>query len=678
MPAKKDIAVIVGGDTSDLKKGMKSGARSVTSFGKVSTGALKKVAGGLAKVAAAAVAAGAAIVVGLAKKGNEAVRELERMARVSNSGVKEFQRLAFGAKQLGVEQDKLGDILKDVNDRVGDFLTTGGGPMADFFETIGPKIGITVDHFKNLSGPQALQLFVSSLEKANLTQAETTFFMEAMASDLTLLLPLFQKNGDMAKKAGKEFDRFGGTLNAIEVQKVREADIAMDSFSTTVDSISKRVIVELAPALKIVSTKFADFVKENEGFKDAIRSSFKFAGKVIAVFADGLDLVQIGFKGLEFAAAGFASVFKQVISFAVEKSQSTIKAFIENTLNGIDSLTSKINEKLGTSLGKIGRPDLGFLDKIIAAGPESVTQLNQIGIELKGMVEQFRDESTGDSINKMFDTMIAGARRAAIEMSLVKQVSAQALDLNLDQQQPSGDDPKAQSEIDANREFQEILAARLEILQNSVKTELEVELEAQRKRIEELAFLEDQGVIRDEDRRRLQQELEAKHQKTLTDIRRSGLLTLEKFNSMSFKNQTKTALGEVVNLTSGVARENRALFEINKQAATAQAVIGAYEGISRTLAAYPAPFSFAMAAIQAGAAFAQVRAIQSQSFSGGGSSAPSIAGSTAAPPVQDVGGDAQQNVFINLEGDSFGQEGIRKLITKLNEATKNGARIVVN
>jgi len=678
MAAKKDIAVVIGGDTSDLQKEMKAGSKSVSSFGKTSTAALKKVAGGMVKLAAAAVAAGAAITIGLAKKGLEAVRELEKMARVSNSNVKEFQRLAFGAKRLGIEQDKLGDILKDVNDRVGDFVTTGAGPMADFFETIGPKIGITIDHFKNLSGPQALQLFISSLEKANLTQAETTFFLEAMSSDLTLLLPLFQKNGDMAKKAGKEFDKFGGTLNAIEVQKVRDADIAMDSFSTTVDSIAKRVIVELAPALKVVSTKFADFVKENDGFRDAIRTSFKVAGKIIAAFADGLDLVEISFKSLEFAAAGFASVFKQVISFAVEKSQATIKAFISNTLNGIDTLTTKINEKLGTSIGKVGRPDLSFLDTLIAAGPESSQQLNQVGNELKELVDQFKDESTGDGIRKMFAAMVEGAQKAAREITLVKQVSAKVMNLDLTNQQPSGENPKAQSEIDANREFQELMAARLEVLQNSLKTELEVELEAQRVRLEELAFLKDQGVIKDEERHKLQQELEEKHQKTLTEIRRSGLLTLEKFTSMSFKNQTKTALGEVINLTAGVARENKTLFEINKQAATAQAVIGAYEGISRTLAAYPAPFSFAMAALQAGAAFAQVRAIQSQSFSGGGSTAPSLAGSTAAPPVQDVGGDAQQNVFINLEGDTFGEDGIRKLITKINEATKNGARIVVN
>jgi len=61
--------------------------------------------------------------------------------------------------------------------------------MADFFETVAPLVGVTADNFKDLSGPQALQLYVDSLEKANLSQSQMTFFMEAIASDATALLP---------------------------------------------------------------------------------------------------------------------------------------------------------------------------------------------------------------------------------------------------------------------------------------------------------------------------------------------------------------------------------------------------------------------------------------------------------------------------------------------------------
>jgi uncharacterized coiled-coil protein SlyX len=106
-----------------------------------------------------------------------------------------FKNLAFASKSFGVNQEKFSDILKDVNDKFGDYYTTGAGPLADFFENIAPKIGITADAFKGLSSSDALQLYVKSLEDANVSQAEMTFYMEALAGDATLLAPLFSNGG---------------------------------------------------------------------------------------------------------------------------------------------------------------------------------------------------------------------------------------------------------------------------------------------------------------------------------------------------------------------------------------------------------------------------------------------------------------------------------------------------
>ena len=81
--------------------------------------------------------------------------QIGRLSQVANASTTEFQKFAQAARTVGVEQDKVADILKDVNDRVGDFLATGGGPMKDFFENVAPLVGVTADQFRNLSGPQA-------------------------------------------------------------------------------------------------------------------------------------------------------------------------------------------------------------------------------------------------------------------------------------------------------------------------------------------------------------------------------------------------------------------------------------------------------------------------------------------------------------------------------------------
>lgn len=175
-------------------------------------------------------------------------KELSTLAAVSNVGAEEFQRLAFGAQQVGIQQDKLADIFKDVQDRVGDFLETGGGPMADFFENIAPKVGVTAEQFRNLSGPQALQLFVSSLENANLSASQMTFYMEAMASDSARLIPLLRENGKAWRDAGDEAARLGGILSNELVAQGVELERNLERTQSLVKGLAIAIGSELIPA----------------------------------------------------------------------------------------------------------------------------------------------------------------------------------------------------------------------------------------------------------------------------------------------------------------------------------------------------------------------------------------------------------------------------------------------
>ena len=60
--------------------------------------------------------------------------ELDNLARVAGLSVAEFQAASFATEQYGVSAEKLADISKDAQDKLGDFLATGAGPFSDFFE----------------------------------------------------------------------------------------------------------------------------------------------------------------------------------------------------------------------------------------------------------------------------------------------------------------------------------------------------------------------------------------------------------------------------------------------------------------------------------------------------------------------------------------------------------------
>jgi hypothetical protein len=189
----------LGLNTEAFQKGLKGASDNVGNFRK-KLGSLNGVMAAIGFTAAIDRAA-------------EYVTTMQNSARISGLASEEFQKLAFATKHFGIETEKTADIIKDVSDKVGDFIATGAGPMADFFEKIAPKVGVTIDQFKKLSGKDALQLYVDSLEKANVSQNEMTFYLEAIASDASALLPLFKDGGKALQEYSKKAELLGVVLD---------------------------------------------------------------------------------------------------------------------------------------------------------------------------------------------------------------------------------------------------------------------------------------------------------------------------------------------------------------------------------------------------------------------------------------------------------------------------------
>lgn len=152
---------------------------------------------------------------------------MTKSAQLAGVGLADFQRQAFAASTVGIEYEKLGDIFKDVQDRIGDFVTTGGGEMKDFFEKIAPKVGVTAAQFAKLGGKEALQLYYDSLVKAGVSQEQMVFFMESMADEATGLIPLLRENG-------KAFDELGmkaSVISEADIEKLRQYTMAQKELS---------------------------------------------------------------------------------------------------------------------------------------------------------------------------------------------------------------------------------------------------------------------------------------------------------------------------------------------------------------------------------------------------------------------------------------------------------------
>jgi tetratricopeptide (TPR) repeat protein len=217
----EQLNIIIAARTIGMQRELDAAERKIKSFERKTKSSLSSTSQSFDLLSNAAGRLGGALSAGALATGMvasiknaiDAGAAIHNLAMIAGTGTTEFQKFAIAAQTVGIEQDKLADILKDVNDKFGDYMAPGAGPLADFFDNIAPKVGVTKDAFIGLSSDQALGLYVKTLEDAGVNQQEMTFYMEALASDATALNPLLRDNaaaltaiGDSAEKSGRLLD----------------------------------------------------------------------------------------------------------------------------------------------------------------------------------------------------------------------------------------------------------------------------------------------------------------------------------------------------------------------------------------------------------------------------------------------------------------------------------------
>lgn len=356
------LRVNLGLNTAEFEDGVKRAQAQSGKFGS----AIKT-----AFVAAAAAAAGALSGLAVALGSTlGAVDDIAKRAQISNTTFEDFQRLAFAARSVGIEGDKLADIFKDVNDRIGDFNQTGGGPMKDFFENIAPKVGLTADAFKNLSGPQALQLYYDSLKKAGASQQQMTFYLEAMASDATALIPLLEKGGEGFRKLGE-----GASVISKETgDKLRGFNQAMRNVGQAISDVALAAVASLAPALVVIGNGL-------NAFSNAIRGLIQYLPTVAEYAA-----VAGGALALMFAPAILSAVGSLIIAIGsglVGAVQLLTAAIVANPLGALAvglaasvaavyHFRDEIQKVMGTDVVQIAKDAANFVIGSFVAAFEDI------------------------------------------------------------------------------------------------------------------------------------------------------------------------------------------------------------------------------------------------------------------------------------------------------------------
>lgn len=225
----------------------------------------------------AATAAATGFFAYVAKEAGDAKQILNDATRL-NMDTTSLQAFAKAVGKVGIESDKAGHILKDVNDKIGDFIITGGGEAKDIFE----KLGLSAQEFIGKSPEEALLKIGAAID--GLTVQDKTFLLESLADDASLLIPLLENGGAKLKELKSNAIQKGQVLSEYELKALNDFKTALDDIWGRLSAFGSHLAGYMAEPLKVLLDEINAVI---DGMGGMDMAALKFAKSMV----DGLNIV---------------------------------------------------------------------------------------------------------------------------------------------------------------------------------------------------------------------------------------------------------------------------------------------------------------------------------------------------------------------------------------------------
>lgn len=653
------LGIKIGADTSGLDKGINDATSKVEQF----SFKVGESARALAKWSAAAAAAGAVAISALVKKSLDSIDTQAKLARQLNATSVGLESVRRAADLSGVGADNVTGALRKLDVQLGE--ASRGSKTVQ--ETLS-RLGLTADQLSKMDADKRVGVLTQAI-KDQIPAAERA----AVAQELfgrSVGKAILEMDAAAIAAAKEEVEAFGLAVSEVDANTIERANDALSTIGEVIRGVGNRIAVILAPYIEVIATRFKEAAIASRGWGDVVETAVQIAIKGFGYVLNAIRGVQVVIKALEVGFKGFGAAVWSILSGIV----SGVSTVIDGVLNNVNMMIRALNQIPGVNISQIA----------LTGDSEFVARMQSIADTAVGSFRTAREELHDLAMRPLPSTMVdqfMADVKAAADAASQAQIAARdgdagggvaARDKEADERARKDAERRAKELEELRKSIQDKVTA----MQEGFMTEEQQATLHLTRQAEILRQARELELISQSEHFTLLEALEQEHTDKLNAIRQRGLTDAQRFQQMSWQDQTKTMLGALQNMTNGVSTHSKKMFEINKAVGIANAIVSAYEGISKTLAAYPYPYNIAMAAAHGVAAFAQVNAIRSQQFGGGGGgSAPALAGSTPAPAVTPVGGGAQagQVVNISLQGETFGREQVRGLISQINDAVADGA-----
>jgi hypothetical protein len=692
----KDLAKInlkLTAENEVLIKKLEQSQKKIGKFTKKSGSKLKKL-GGLFRSLGKGVSIGtAAAGIALAAMTVKTMAATDALGKTSDKlGVMpaKLQAMQRAAQLTGVSVDTANMALQRMVRRVQEAsLGTGEAKGAI------AQLGLEAKELAQLPVDEQFKRIADAMGDVSESGEKVRLAMKLFDSEGVALVNTLALGSAGLEKIEADMDAFGLSLTRIEISRVEQANDAFLMARENVKSFAQSFVVQLAPAVKLLSDKFSDFAKEQGGFGKIAEILFTkllaFAKFVVVKFLE----MRIAFKKFTVGAInGTVSVLKGLVSIT-----QAVQGFIDKMSGApakLAALEGKIKsiERRKSILGHVFDEDsdaIYFLNLQLKETQDEIAAIGESGSATTSGLESLITnlQAMGLTANAaLTEAMLTPITEESIQL-MIDQVRAKMDEIALSAAEASVSktDPVLPAEGEGEG-GEEKAAKELTLMETLFQNKFSIKEFWKNSEIEQEAMHEQQML-----------DMTTRHQDELTKVTDAGEKArlkkkqLAEKTALKLKQQTesqeKKSTGAFFKQGLGaLAKNSRAAFSIKKAMDISAAVTDTYAaaiGAFKSVVSIPI-VGPTLAPIAAGAAVAmgamQVKAIKARKFSGGGGvsagsapSGPSVSAASApaepelaAPDLdfEETATPFRQEVTVTAS-DPFTPSVIRDFIEKLRE-----------
>lgn len=614
---------------------------------------------GTAAAGATAAVGGLAAAFEFTRRQAEVIEWQRRLAENIGVTTERFSALTRIAGQFGAEADDVQDVLKELSVKARDASQS----YKDLGITVTDANGRYKDAWTLLGEVQ------TALQRVA-TQGERNAIIDELASDAGIRLAgVFRMSREELQKRIETMRRSGEVITSEQAAIERDFSEALREATADIGDLSRAIGTELMEEFTPMLASFSDWLDKLQDAKDPLRDATDLmrdlAGATIKV-GESTVIVAKGYLDLLRILPGF-----QAYSFVIKRA---FDVDVDEVARNFSGLLGHLRD---LRAGLEAESNVAVLDPItIRAGGGG------------GGRRRTRSDEAGEREAKRKRESEQQKRRAAYMELLRGQEQFHQAEINMRAQ--AGAAAESLVDMQAGNELQQ-LAATMTRRRQVILSEYELEVinaEERNRRLEDVDR-EHQDRIAEIRRQASQQRLQEWANEFEQYVRLGQQITsavqgfADQQTRHSIERAEERAEAEIAALErSGASAEviaeqkaaieqrldekreqlEKAAFERNKAVSLVNAVINTALGVTQALSSAPPPASFILAGLVAAAGAVQIATIASSQYSGGGGgvSAPSVGGVSAAasgvgaagavtgPVAAPDGATTPQSVVVNL------------------------------